>query len=184
MKRRSFLKTAAAILPAASLQEFALARAAAASPSAAVHVVGPGEDGFGEKHSLGFSNILFKVGTSETGGGLFIIEHTNLQKGGPPLHMHYRQDEWFYIMEGEVAFQVGDERKRLGPGESVLAPRLIPHAFSAAGQVPSHMIIAYTPAGMMEQFFRDTAHPNPPALDEALFRKYEMKYVGPSPFES
>ena len=183
MKRRSFLKTAAAILPAASLQEFALARAAA-SRSTEVHVVAPGEDRSGEKHTLGFSNILFKVGTSETGGNLFIIEHAHLMKGGPPLHLHYHQEEWFYVMEGEVMFQVGDQRKHLGPGESVLAPRMIPHAFSAIGQVPSHMIIAYTPAGMMEQFFRDTAHPNPPVMDAALFSKYDMKYMGPSPFEA
>jgi quercetin dioxygenase-like cupin family protein len=183
MKRRSFLKTATAFLPAAALRHYALAQpATAASPSTDIHVVGAGQDRFSESHSLGFSNIRFKVATRDSGGNLFIVEHNNLVKGGPPLHLHLHQDEWFYVMEGAVLFQVGSERQRLGPGESVLAPRQIPHAFSAVGQTPSRMLIAFTPAGMMEQFFRDTAHPNPPVLDAALFRKYEMEYIGPSPF--
>lgn len=184
MKRRSFIKTAAALLPVAGLHEFALAQAASAASTPQIHVVGAGEDRFSEPHSLGFSNIRFKVAARDSGGNVFIIEHNNLVKGGPPLHLHLHQEEWFYVMEGAVIFQVGDQRQRLGPGESVLAPRQIPHTFSAVAATPSRMLIVFTPARMMEQFFRDTAHPNPPVLDAALFRKYEMEYVGPSPFAS
>jgi mannose-6-phosphate isomerase-like protein (cupin superfamily) len=184
MKRRSFLKSAAALLPAAGLQEFVLAQAAAAPSSAEIHVVGSDQDRFGEHHSLGFSTIRFKVATRDSGGNVFIIEHEHLLKGGPPLHVHFNQDEWFYVMEGQVDFQVGSERKRLGPGESVLAPRRVPHCFSGSGEKPAHMIIAFTPAGKMEQFFRDTAVPNGPKLDAAVFSRYEMEYVGPSPFAS
>ena len=122
MKRRSFLKSAAALLPAAGMTDFVLAQAAAPS-STEVHVVGADEDRFGEHHSLGFSTIRFKVATGDSGGSVFVIEHEHLLKGGPPLHVHFHQDEWFYVMEGEVLFQVGSERKRLGPGESVLGPR-------------------------------------------------------------
>jgi quercetin dioxygenase-like cupin family protein len=53
------------------------------------------------------------------------------------------------MMEGEVLFQVGSERERLGPGESVLAPRRIPHAFCGVGEKPARMLIAFTPAGKM-----------------------------------
>ena len=78
---------------------------------------------------------------------------------GPALHLHLSQEEWFYVMEGEVRFQVGDQRLQLGPGESVLAPRRIPHTFSATGS-PAHMLIAFTPADKMEQYFIDAAaHP-------------------------
>ncbi len=182
MKRRSFLKNAAALLPAAGLHDLVLAQASTALPTQGIHVVAADQDRFGESHSLGFSRIRFKVGTRETGGGLFVIEHENLLKGGPPLHLHLYQDEWFYVMEGEVLFQVGSRRTRLGPGESVLGPRRIPHTFSATGVKPGHMLIAYTPAGKMEDFFRATAIPNPPALDAAVFKKYEMEYVAPSPF--
>jgi quercetin dioxygenase-like cupin family protein len=184
MKRRSFLKGSAALVPAAGFREFALAQAAAAPASTEIHVVGSGADRFGESHSRGFSNLLFKVASRDTGGGLFIIEHANLVKGGPPLHLHLYQDEWFYVMEGEVAFQVGDSRKRLRAGESVLGPRNIPHAFSSVGEKPGRMLIAFTPAGKIEEFFRATAVPGLPALDAEMFRRYDMRLVGPSPFEA
>jgi hypothetical protein len=43
------------------------------------------------------------------------MEHTHLTHGGPALHLHLDQEEWFYVLEGEVAFQIGDQRLRLGP---------------------------------------------------------------------
>ena len=154
MKRRSFLKATAAFLPVAGFQNFALEQVAAQAPvpppSSEIHVVGSGQDRFGEHHSLGFSTILFKVPARETNGNLFVIEHQNLIKGGPPVHFHLHQEEWFYVMEGEVVFQVGDQRKVLRSGESILAPRMIPHGFSAVSEKPSHMLIAFTPAGKME----------------------------------
>jgi quercetin dioxygenase-like cupin family protein len=183
MQRRSFLKATAALLPAAGLQGFALeqvsAQAAATPPSSEIHIVGSGQDLSGESHSLGFSSILFKLSTQQTNGGLFVVEHKNLVKGGPPVHFHLYQDEWFYVMEGEVLFQVGAERKLLRTGESVLGPRMIPHGFSAVGEKPGRMLIAFTPAGKMEAFFRDIAIPNGPAMDAEVFRRYDMQYVGP-----
>jgi quercetin dioxygenase-like cupin family protein len=179
MQRRSFLKSSAAVFPAAGLKDFVLGQAVAAPASGEAHVVGAGEDRLGETHSLGFSTILFKVLPRETGGGLFVIEHKGLGHGGPPVHFHLHQDEWFYVMEGEVLFQVGGGRKTLGAGESVLGPRGLPHGFMGVGEKPAHMIIAFTPAGMMEAFFREVAVPNGPKMDAALFARYEMRYVGP-----
>jgi len=180
MKRRSFLKSAAAALPAGF--PFAdLAQSAASPSSSEAHLVPAGQDRFGESHSRGFSTILFKVVPRDTGGGLFLIEHANLVKGGPPLHLHLYQEEWFYVIEGEVLFQVGDSRRKLGPGDSILGPRNIPHAFSSVGEKPGRMLIAFTPAGKMEEFFRATAIPSMPAYDAEMFRKYGMKLIGPSP---
>ena len=178
MQRRSFLKAASAMLPAASFKSFALEQSA--TPSVAeIHLVGAGQDRFGASHSLGFSSILFKVATRDSGGALFAIEHENLIKGGPPVHFHLHQDEWFYVMEGEVLFQVGSERKLLRGGESILGPRMIPHGFSAVGEKPGRMIIAFTPAGKMEEFFRAIAIPNGPAMDAEVFSRFDMQYVGP-----
>lgn len=179
MKRRAFLKTAAAVLPAAGLGGFAFGQTAAGAVAGGVHPVAAGEDRLGETHSLGFSTILFKVLPRETSRGLFVIEHKGLGHGGPPVHFHLHQDEWFYVMEGEVLFQVAGERKTLRAGESVLGPRMVPHGFMGVGDKPAHMIIAFTPAGMMEAFFRETAVPNGPAMDAAMFAKYDMQYVGP-----
>ncbi len=185
MRRRSFLKVVAAA-PAAGLQTFlanqARAQTLAAPSSGALHVVGAGEDRFGHPHSLGFSSMLFKVPTSETAGGLFVIEHIHLLPGGPPLHLHLNQEEWFYVMEGEVAFQVGEQRLQLHAGESVLAPRRVPHTFSSVGTTPNRLLIAFCPAGKMEQHFRDAEKAKASAGDAAFMGRYEMELVGPSPF--
>lgn len=152
------------------------------SPGSGAHVVAAGEDVTGHLHSLGFSSLAFKVDPAETAGGLFIIEHRNLLPAtGPALHLHFAQEEWFYIMEGEVALQVGEKRVQLSAGESVLAPRRIPHTFSAVGS-PAHMLIAFSPAGKMPQYFVDASlHPELAATADFMNR-YEMRWIGPSPF--
>jgi len=183
LRRRSFLKSAAA-LPA-GLQAFALGQAttsgqtSAGAAAGSVHPVGAGQDRLAETHSLGFSTILFKVLTRDAGSGLFVIEHKGLGHGGPPVHLHPHQDEWFYVMEGEVLFQLGGERRTLRAGESVLGPRGIAHGFVGVGEKPAHMIVAFTPAGKIEEFFREVAVPNGPKMDAPVLAKYDMQYVGP-----
>ena len=182
MERRTFLRDAA--LLAAGFRELftnqAGAQTAAALPAPSLHLLAAGEDRFGEQHSMGISNLLFKVAPADTGGGLFVVEHQHLRHGGPPLHLHLNQEEWFYVIEGEVAFQVGDQRLHLGPGESVLAPRRVPRTFSSVAPAPSRMLIAFCPAGRMEAFFREVKNPHEP--DPAVWRRYEVELVGPSPF--
>jgi hypothetical protein len=67
----------------------------------------------------------------------------------------------------------------LTAGESVLGPRGIPNGFRAAGDKPVRMLIAFTPAGKMEEFFREAAVPNGPKMTPDLFAKYDIQYVGP-----
>ena len=138
-----------------------------------------GEDIDGAKRSLGFSRISFKISTQETGGNFFLFEHSNLRPGGPPLHFHYEQEEWFYVMEGDVLFQIGEKRFQLKAGDSMLAPRRVPHAFTAVGATPAKMLVGYSPAGKMEQFFRDIANGKPVVWEVALLRKYGCELVGP-----
>lgn len=144
------------------------------------HVVLAAQDRFGEARSLGFSRIAFKTATADTGGNLFMIEHSNLKPGGPPLHLHLEQEEWFYVMEGQVRFQIGEKQLQLKAGDSVLAPRMVPHAFTAVGATPAKMLIGFTPAGRMERFFIDAAKQKGALQDAAFFAKYDMKIVGPS----
>ncbi len=166
-------------MPAAGLQEILAreveAQSAALAPSSGVHVVCAGKDLFGQPHILGFSSsLLFKVAGTDTNGGLFIVEHEHLQPGGPPLHLHFNQEEWFYVLEGEVVFQVGEQRVDLRAGESVLAPRRIPHTFSSVGATPARMLIAFCPAGKMEQFFQSVGANPKLNADPEFFQKCEM----------
>jgi quercetin dioxygenase-like cupin family protein len=178
MKRRNFLKTAAAALPLALAEPLASAIESQATPPSQIHLVRAHDDRFGEIHGPGYNEILFKTSTAET-LSVFAIEHTKIMPGwGPPLHLHLAQEEWFYVIEGEVLIQAGDHRVTLKPGDSILGPRNVPHAFVAVGSNPARMLITFTPAGQMEQFFRDTAAVGPQQV-AAVFSRYGMKLVGP-----
>ena len=187
MRRRSFLRAAAAAAPATALSNllahpsFAAQSSAPVPSPAELHPVAAGEDRFGALHSLGFSQLAFKVGTQETAGNLFMIEHRNLKPGGPPLHMHLNQEEWFYVMEGSVDFVVGEKRLTLNPGESILAPRRVPHTFSSMAPA-SHLLIGFAPAGRMEAYFRDAKGDGKLAAMPEFMNQYDMQWVGPSPF--
>ncbi|HWE83691.1 MAG TPA: cupin domain-containing protein [Terracidiphilus sp.] len=186
MRRRAFLRAATWAAPTAVLtnlfaQPVIAGQLAPAPPAPELHPVTAGQDRFGNLHSLGFSDLAFKVGTEETAGNLFVIEHRNLKPGGPPFHLHFNQDEWFYVMEGSVTFIVGGQKLTLGPGQSILAPRRIPHTFSSI--VPSsHLLIAFAPAGKMEQYFRDANGNGALAASADFMNRYDVQWVGPSPF--
>lgn len=186
MERRSFLYSISSILPVAALQEMLARQLEAQSAPTQVpafHVVGAGQDRFDHPHTTGFSTgMLFKVSSTDTNGALFVMEHTHLVPGGPPLHLHLQQEEWFYVMAGEVAFQVGDRRINLRAGESVLAPRRIPHTFSSVGPDPARMLIAFCPAGKMEQYFQEVETNPKRNTDPEFWKSCEMELLGPSPF--
>src|SRR6266852_7255862 len=113
-----------------------------------------GADREGESRGLGISTIAFKVSTPNPGDP-FILENTFHAKGGPARHLHYDQDEWFYALEGEFLIEVGQERRRLQPGDSLFAPRRVPHVWAYVGETRGRMLMAFLPAGKMEVFFRE-----------------------------
>ena len=153
MERRTFLE-AAAISPL-----IALGQTSAPQRSARAVRVEHGVDRFNQQRTIaGANQIAYKVSSQDTKGGLFLFEQVSLRKGGPPRHLHHNQEGWFYVMEGEYVFEVGEERMRLRPGDSLLAPRKVPK---------------------METFFQEAAKVCDFAADEKLYRACEMEIVGP-----
>jgi len=141
--------------------------------------VAAGADRFGEHRGLGISVIDFKV-VPQDSNGLLVIENTFHMQGGPAQHLHYDQDEWFYALEGEFMIEIGDERITLQPGDSVLAPRKIPHVWAHIGEARGRILITWMPAGKMEAFFREVTKTNAmPPQDPALWHTHGMKLVGP-----
>jgi mannose-6-phosphate isomerase-like protein (cupin superfamily) len=144
--------------------------------------VSAGSDRFGAK--LFYLNGRFdcKVSAKDTAGDLCIYDTFRTTRGGPPLHIHHDQDEWFFVREGQFVFQVGDDTFQLKPGDSVFGPRKVPHAFVNVTETGA-LMIAYQPAGTIEQFFLDgslfLAPPTPTEL-QALYRKHRLEIVGPS----
>jgi len=138
-----------------------------------------GADREGESRGLGISTIAFKVSPPNPSDP-FILENTFLAKGGPARHLHYEQEEWFYILEGEFQFEVGAERFHLHPGDSLLAPRQVPHVWAFVGEAPGRILITFLPAGNMEAFFREVTKANAmPPQDPVLWRAHGMELLGP-----
>ena len=139
-----------------------------------------GQDRFGERRGLGISHIDYKVTAQDSGGSLLILENIFHAPGGPPRHLHLAQDEVFYSLEGEFVFEIGAERFTLKPGDSVLAPRQVPHVWAYVGAGRGRILITFTPAGQMEAFFRETTKANAmPPQDADLLRAHGMELLGP-----
>ena len=78
----------------------------------------------------------FLVTGEESGGAYFAMEALVPPGGGPPPHIHTREDETFYLIEGQVEFLLGDRRITAGPGDFVNVPRGTVHCFHNAGTKP------------------------------------------------
>ncbi len=134
------------------------------------------------------SAALCKVSSADTNGDLLFIgpgEKAFNAMGGPPLHVHLYQDEIFYVAAGEFLIQVGDEQFNLKEGDTVFAPREIPHSFTRLTDKPGKLITIFQPAGKMESFFgKLNSLTGMPARDELvnLFEEHDMKIVGPPIF--
>ena len=142
-----------------------------------------GEHRFDEEMKIwGAIPLQIKISTDDTDGTLFVFEHADMGKGGPPRHFHYEQDEWFYAMKGNFAFEIGDEQFTLRPGDSLFAPRMVPHVWAYVGDEPGTLLLAVQPAGSLEAFFRQGCEmsrlPTPEEADQQ-FAAHGMKVVGP-----
>lgn len=138
-----------------------------------------GVDRFGEHRGLGVSVIAFKVIPSDPTEPL-VLENTFHANGGPARHLHHDQDEWFYALEGEFILEVGEQRFTLRPGDSLVAPRKIPHVWASVGGGTGRILIAFLPAGKMEAFFREVTKANAmPPQDPRLWRAHGMELIGP-----
>jgi quercetin dioxygenase-like cupin family protein len=146
--------------------------------------VGAGDDRFAEPYCLGpVDHLEFKVSARDTGGHLCVFETRTTNTIGPPAHLHHDQDEWFYVLEGEYEFRVGNDAFHLRPGDSLLAPRKVPHAWACVTNDPGRMVVVCQPAGSMESFFRELAIKIAEEADreefEQAYRDHGMEIVGP-----
>ena len=133
--------------------------------------IAAGEDRFGEHIKLGGEPNDCKVSAKDTNGAMCVFEFTG--RGGGPRHLHYDQDEWIYVLEGEFELVVGEKRSRARAGECVFLPRKVAHVWGCASSNPGKIIDVYQPAGKMEDFFREVSRcRNLPTIEQALNRTY------------
>jgi mannose-6-phosphate isomerase-like protein (cupin superfamily) len=187
MTRNSFLKvclTAGSFLAAPFR---VTAQSAARKRTAKGLRVEAGKDRFGESISLFEGDTFYcKVSSKDTAGDMYVFESTRDKKGGPPLHYHYEQDEWWYILEGEFLFKVGEETFAAKAGDSVFGPRMVPHTFAKTNEGAGKMLIIFQPAGKMEFHFKAVSQGAYKAMsdeEKAKFREGNgLKVVGPALF--
>lgn len=118
----------------------------------------------------------FLVTGEQTGGAYFVMEGLVPPGGGPPPHTHSREDETFYILDGECEIQIDNETFIASAGDFVNLPKDSVHRFTNTGSRPMSMILTFAPAGI-ERFFRevfdpvqDRSDPQPPVTPELLER--------------
>jgi quercetin dioxygenase-like cupin family protein len=116
-----------------------------------------------EGEALWFFGVLatIKASAQSTDGRVAVIEHLAPRGAGSPLHVHHREDEWFYVTTGELAFWVGGQRLEAPAGGFVCGPRGIPHTFTVTSEEARFLLVA-EPAGF-ENFVRELAEPAPTA---------------------
>ena len=117
----------------------------------------------GETVRMGGLGVRFMVGGEETGGTFALVEHPISPRAlAAPMHSHRHEDEYTYVLEGEIGVQVGDEVRVARPGDLVFKPRGVPHAFWNAGDTPARALEIISPAGF-ERYFAEIAQLLPPA---------------------
>jgi quercetin dioxygenase-like cupin family protein len=125
-------------------------------------VLGPGE---GERVELGGLGVRYMA----TGEGFALVEHPIAPRTlAAPMHVHEHEDEYSYVLEGEVGVQVGDEVRYAGPGDLVCKPRGVWHAFWNRSDQPARLLELISPTGF-ERYFAEIAELLPPRRPEPDF---------------
>lgn len=201
LNRRRFLRAAAAAVPAAGLVTPAPAEAVpqaagqapAPVPPAAPRAVGrahptpaivrAGKGRYGETHLLnGRDPVDLKLSSNDTGGAVAVWESLTKGRGGPSYHVHHDVDEWFFVIEGEFVFKLGETLHDVHAGDSVFVPRAMPHTWTHRGTGTGRILFLVQPAGLVEAFFRESAtRTRRLTLQEAeqFFEAHGMTLLGP-----
>jgi quercetin dioxygenase-like cupin family protein len=103
--------------------------------------------------------VHVQVDGASSDGRLALIDSRGRRGDMPPLHVHRRDDETFYVLEGELSLFVADEQIVLGPGQAAHAPRDVPHAYRVESHEARWLVIT-TPAGF-DSFVREVSEPAP-----------------------
>ena len=114
--------------------------------------------------------MTFKVSSEDTGGTYSLTNSMVPPQGEQPPHIHHREDEAFWVLEGELEIAAGGEAFKASAGSFVHLPKDIPHAYKNVGTRPARFLTLMVPAGL-EKFFEEVGKPgtdpsSPPPFEE------------------
>ena len=137
--------------------------------------------------------VTIKAVGEQSAGGVCVVEVDGPQGMASPVHVHRREDEWFYVIEGEVSFYVGDDVFEASAGSFVYGPRDLAHAFVIDSAEGARFLMVTEPAGF-EDFVRAASVPaealtrapagvEPPSPEKltAICTEYGIEVLGPPP---
>jgi mannose-6-phosphate isomerase-like protein (cupin superfamily) len=133
------------------------------------YLVGPGE-------GVSAADSGVKASRVSTGGAVTLIEsHT---RGGAPMHVHHRDDECFYVLEGTITVRCGEEELEAGPRSFVFLPRGTPHGWDVVGDGTATVLLINVPAGL-EEFLREYHAAGSASNDvkDQIAAKYGIEWV-------
>ena len=133
--------------------------------------------------------ITVKAGGAEAGNAFSQIEVDDPRDTGPPLHVHHNEDETFFVLDGDITFQVGDQRIDVTAGDFLFAPRDVPHTYVVRSE-RARMLVTASPGGVEQAFVslgvpvtgsEPPTDPVMPPMDElvSLFAGYGCEILGP-----
>ncbi len=137
---------------------------------------------------VGTDLITFKATSEDTNGEFIVFETLVLPGGGPPPHIHHRESESFYVLEGEFEFLAGDRWIQAAPGSFVHVPKGSLHTLRNAGDSIGRLLTLAVPAGL-EKFFEEAGEPGtdvssppgPPDVEKLLAtaERYGIEFPPP-----
>jgi quercetin dioxygenase-like cupin family protein len=139
-------------------------------------------DGGKQLNVLGIP-MFIRIHGRETGSTVSVVESHDVPGGGPPLHIHHREDETFQVLEGEYEWTVGGKTFVAKQGATIFAPRGVPHTYRYLGQKPGRLMCVITPSGF-EDFFEEIGALSPeqqqdiPAVLE-IAKKFGLEILPP-----
>jgi mannose-6-phosphate isomerase-like protein (cupin superfamily) len=121
-----------------------------------------------------------KIPSRRTGGAYAVFEVSTRRGLGPPPHVHHREDEAFYVLEGEYEFLSGEETLRVGADSLLYVPKGTLHAHKNVGEDVGRMLVTQTPGGLYESFFEEVGKPldgeaEPPVFEDQPGAKLIVK---------
>ena len=126
--------------------------------------------------------VQLKLDKTHTGGALDLWVVTNDPQSGPPLHIHPHADELFYILEGTLTMQQGEEVSEVSAGDVVYIPKGVPHTFANLSDKPARSINVFCPSGLADFLVEvsDTAATDPSNLNmKEIAARHDLQLIGP-----
>ena len=103
--------------------------------------------------------VTYKIPSERTSGAYSLFEVTTQPGGGPPPHVQHREDESFYVLEGEYEFSSGEESLWVGAGSLLYVPKGTLHCHRNAGGRVGRLLVGQTPGGLYEHYFEEVGRP-------------------------